>query len=85
MNGVVTTDLIFMQVQEEELMQEEIWTIDRYSVFAFRTGEKVEILKTVDMPSGESGKGYIILNKKNESVTVDAGCIRLLDSTISSQ
>ncbi len=32
MNGVVTTDLIFMQVQEEELMQEEIRTIDRYIV-----------------------------------------------------
>ncbi|WP_156321127.1 hypothetical protein [Bacillus sp. JCM 19041] len=39
-----------MQVQEEELMEEDITTIDRYSVFAFRTGEKVEILKTVDMP-----------------------------------
>lgn len=50
MKGVVTTDLIFMQVQEEELMEEDITTIDRYSVFAFRTGEKVEILKTVDMP-----------------------------------
>ncbi|PAV30303.1 hypothetical protein CIL05_07485 [Virgibacillus profundi] len=45
--------------------------VDSQDIYEFKKGDEVDVIKVVNNPIYDSGKGYVIMNQRSETVTVD--------------
>lgn len=65
LNGLVD------RVQEESVDEDDCTT--------FNKGELVEVIKVIKDSSYDSGKCYVIINSNNDSVSIDARFLKILE------
>lgn len=79
MKGVLDNSFHLIEVDYEDLEFGTTVVFDEDEVATFKCGEEVEILKTIHDDSFVGGIAYVILNRNNDSITVSAVVVNLID------
>lgn len=77
MKGVLNEKFILISVTDDEL-SDGIEYIDINDTATFEHGEEVEIIKIIKDSNYLSGTAYVVLNKNNDSTTLDSSLVDLI-------
>lgn len=77
--GVLNTELVLLDIDKINVQEGHVREIEEEDVFVFEKGSEVEVLKVITDKSYMGGTAYVILNDKQESLTVSSALVDLTD------
>jgi hypothetical protein len=79
MKGILKNQFHFLDIDWDELRDEKVEKFSKEDVVTFNFDEEVEILKVIHDKSYLSRIAYVILNRNNDSMTLDSFMVDLID------